>query len=731
MKKKLFAVLAISMFILASFAGLSVTGIKVGKNREIKGLKNTMSSGDGNTEYWALLVAVGVYADSPEENRPSMLKAIDDLYDVLLESPNWSADHIKVIKGEDATVLNIILGLRWLDMMDDKDDISLVYITTHGFPLSKDIQPLDEEDGYDEALMTYWGFVYPLAFIWDDELNLLLGRLDSKGLCLIVDSCFSGGFNDPPFWNRNGKNILPASKEDKKTSLSDWMKGFAEDVSGKGRVVVMSCQEDEVSYSGVFSPFLIDALRGFADSNVNGVVSAEEIFGYVKNRVPKELQHPTIYDGYPGELPLIDTTDFTVFNGDFSYIVYRGGHNTRSEGFQDIGEERFLHDMNRDRPTENSIVCGFITDDMTEEPIDDANVNLEWTDDQGNYDWNHTYANSSGFYKMNVAAGEIRLNVYADGYFNENTEWYHIDEYETIWINISMTPLPPENSIVRGYITDVLTEEAIEDAQISLRWQNVQGQYYYNHTYSNSTGFYSLNVAAGEIRENIYAEGYLNVYGSYFLIDEYETLWLNVSMTPFPPENSIVCGYITDDMTDEPIDDADVNLEWTDGQGNYDWNHTHANSSGFYKMNVATGEVYLSIWADGYCYEETYRNDAEENETLWINVSLSREIIEVDISKPLKAIYKNNIRLIPFFRTAIIGEIEIEAYVHDSWFMPMDAEKVEFYVDDDIKATITSEPYIWMWVEKTPFRFRHTIKVIAYDNEGNSVSDEITVWKFF
>jgi len=167
---------------------------------ELESVENQdiLTNENEGTEYWALLVAVGVYADNPDQNRPLMLEEVDDLYEVLLQSDVWSEDHIKVIKGEDATGFNIISGLRWLDRMEDEDDFSLVFITTHGSPIGLDIPPFDEEDGTDEMLVTYWGFTYLYSFIWDDELNFLLNSLESQGVCLIVDSCYAGGFNDPP-----------------------------------------------------------------------------------------------------------------------------------------------------------------------------------------------------------------------------------------------------------------------------------------------------------------------------------------------------------------------------------------------------------------------------------------------------------------------------------------------------------------------------------------------------
>ena len=125
------------------------------------------------TEYWALLIAVGVYADHPQQDRPLMLEEVDGLYETLLQSGVWTEDHIKVIKGKDATCSNIISGFKWLDDNEDYNDFSVVFITTHGSPLGFDIPPFDEEDKKDECLVTYWGFAYPSLYIYDDQITVI------------------------------------------------------------------------------------------------------------------------------------------------------------------------------------------------------------------------------------------------------------------------------------------------------------------------------------------------------------------------------------------------------------------------------------------------------------------------------------------------------------------------------------------------------------------------------
>jgi len=58
--------------------------------------KQTIQSGEtgqsSQSRYWALLFAVGVYEGAPDQDRPSMLEACDDFYDMLLQSPNYLAN---------------------------------------------------------------------------------------------------------------------------------------------------------------------------------------------------------------------------------------------------------------------------------------------------------------------------------------------------------------------------------------------------------------------------------------------------------------------------------------------------------------------------------------------------------------------------------------------------------------------------------------------------------------
>lgn len=311
MWKKVFVPWIIIMFICMSYIPLTIGDTK---NNYKKILHNFFSENE-DTEYWALLVGVGIYYRNPNMNRYFMLKAIDNLYNSLLDSPNWKADHIHILKGSQATIFNLIRELIWLIRNEDKDDYSLVYITTHGGPLTRnglpwDIPPKDESDGVDEVLTMYYGFER-FDHITDDMLKFFFKFLQSKGLCVIIDSCYSGGFNDTV------KNFNPLKfnkqKLGNKISIvknfepTKYTQGMVDELAAQGRLILMSCEENEECYGSDFSDLLINGFWGWADywGNKDGINSAEESFDYAKFWVEKWCDFtPTILDLYPGEYPV-------------------------------------------------------------------------------------------------------------------------------------------------------------------------------------------------------------------------------------------------------------------------------------------------------------------------------------------------------------------------------------------------------------------------------------------
>ena len=182
----------------------------------------------------------------------------------------------------------------------------------------------------------------------------------------------------------------------------------------------------------------------------------------------------------------------------------------------------------------NSIICGFITDFETEEPIKYAHIEFFIKDLQGNYHDYQTESNESGFYIIeNVVAGYCYEDgVIADGYHFYWGGNFYIDENETVWLNISMYPLQPKTSEVCGYVYDNQTGEPIFSSSVTMHWFDKYEMLNYGGDDSDENGFYSIDIGAGSFDVYTNTEGYIDKWLGRFNISDYETIWVNFSLDP-------------------------------------------------------------------------------------------------------------------------------------------------------------------------------------------------------
>ena len=114
------------------------------------------------------------------------------------------------------------------------------------------------------------------------------------------------------------------------------------------------------------------------------------------------------------------------------------------------------------------------------------------------------------------------------------------------------------------------------------------------------------------------------------------------------------------------------------------------------------------------------------DETFVVSIKQDNNPPSVKIITPSKGIYKNGNWIMLFPIRLVIGQINVTANASD---YETGIIKVEFYLDDVYKTTVTNEPFILMWNESS--FGKHVLKVIAYDWVGHQASSEIKVWKFF
>ncbi|MBM3246869.1 MAG: hypothetical protein FJZ13_06075, partial [Candidatus Omnitrophica bacterium] len=77
----------------------------------------------------------------------------------------------------------------------------------------------------------------------------------------------------------------------------------------------------------------------------------------------------------------------------------------------------------------------------------------------------------------------------------------------------------------------------------------------------------------------------------------------------------------------------------------------------------------------------------------------------------------------PLNNASLQGIVNIEVKATDNKAV----NKVEFYIDGSLKSYDNSLPYSYSWDASFASSGKHTLKVIAYDNIGNSASKQIEV----
>jgi hypothetical protein len=164
---------------------------------------------------------------------------------------------------------------------------------------------------------------------------------------------------------------------------------------------------------------------------------------------------------------------------------------------------------------------------------------------------------------------------------------------------------------------------------------------------------------------------------------------------------------------------ADVTVEFngvevatssTDNKGNF--------TATFSVPSVAIGYYYPVRAADDY--------GKHDLSIFYVEAPEDTTPPTVEITRPKERyLYLFDREIMPIGLTLIIGPIAISADAYDE---ESGINKVEFYIDDELKYTDYEEPYEWLW-DETAF-WDHRVKAIAYDNAGNSVSDEVDVFIF-
>lgn len=275
-KKTILAVFVVFLIFVSSFP-INAVSISINKNN----YSQNEQTREDETNYYVVIAACSRY-DDPSRNIPKILPPIPEkklrvLYDSLLESENWNEDNIILLMNENATKENITGALESMAEIVGPNDVFLFSWQGHGGDEEDDdgdektINPRDE---YDEA-------IYPHdtdTFIRDDELDYYFSKINAKGMCLIFESCLSGGLVD----RGNGLGRSVNYIDEKEFGILD--------VNDENRVIILSTHPNTIGKASfIFGfPLTYSLARAFngktKDRDQDGFISAEEAFKFARPR---------------------------------------------------------------------------------------------------------------------------------------------------------------------------------------------------------------------------------------------------------------------------------------------------------------------------------------------------------------------------------------------------------------------------------------------------------------
>ncbi len=228
---------------------------------------------------YALVIGVAAYKNLPASAQleyPN--RDAEDIYTALIspEGGQFPAENVHKLVNERATIANVRQELEhWLPSVTKPNDRVLVYFAGHGFVSGGKAYLAP----YDVDIHNIADTAYPMSALGED----IGGKIQGKWKVLITDACHSGAITPATDRAQVNQTLLDLHKSlFSLTASRDREQSFESANWGGGH--------------GIFTYYVVKGIEGEADTNGDGVVSADELAEYVHTNVrlaTNAQQNPT------------------------------------------------------------------------------------------------------------------------------------------------------------------------------------------------------------------------------------------------------------------------------------------------------------------------------------------------------------------------------------------------------------------------------------------------------
>jgi uncharacterized caspase-like protein/tetratricopeptide (TPR) repeat protein len=263
---------------------LAQTAAAPDASRDIKVLGSKTNAAPVNIpRSYALVIGIASYKNLPASAQLAYPnRDAEDMYTVLIsaEGGQFPAENVHKLINEKATVANIRHELEeWLPSVTKADDRVVIYFAGHGFVSGGKAYLAP----YDVDIHNIASTAYPM----DDLGKDIGGRIKGKWKVLITDACHSGAITPQadPQADRGQVTQSLLNLQTSTFSLTasrDREQSFESANWGGGH--------------GIFTYYVVKGLEGEADTNGDGIVTADELSEYVHSNVrlaTQAAQNPT------------------------------------------------------------------------------------------------------------------------------------------------------------------------------------------------------------------------------------------------------------------------------------------------------------------------------------------------------------------------------------------------------------------------------------------------------